>query len=269
MDLPEPKSLELELTGGWLTVWFNNPEARNPLTDARASEITALCTALARRSDVRGVTFRGRGGHFCAGGDLKSFHKQFQSALQGGSRDDVKALSKGAADMFDAVNNLPQVTIMAIEGAAVAGGFGLACCGDVVIVDEGAQFAFTEARIGLSPAQIAPFVVNRLGRRVARMLLLTGASFKGIDAEAYGIADFVTSGDEEMAAHIASVKKSVLACAPGAVADTKRLILALPGLDRPGQVDLAAEVFADRMLSDEGLEGVSSFIEKRKPKWAI
>lgn len=265
MDLENPKTLELELTGGWLTVWFNQPEIRNPLTDARAAEVTALCAALGKRTDVRGVTFRGRGGFFCAGGDLKSFQRVFQG---GGSHDDAKALSMGAAEMFDAVNNLPQVTVMAVEGAAIAGGFGLACCGDVVIVDQAAQFSFSETRIGLSPAQIAPFVINRLGPRVARLLLLTAATFKGADAEGFGFADFVTEGADDMDAHIRAIQNNVRACAPGAIADTKKLILALPGMNRAEQVDAAAEVFAGRMLSDEGREGVASFAEKRKPKWA-
>ena len=260
-DLPDPQTLDLELSRGWLSVWFNSPEARNPLTDARAADLRALCAALRNRQDIRGVTFRGRGGFFCAGGDLKSFRKMFGGA----ARDDVVAMSRAAADLFHDINTLPQVTVMAIEGAAMAGGFGMACCGDVVIVRPDAKFAFTETRIGLSPAQISPYVIQRLGARIGRRLMLTGASFTGVEAEALGFADIVT---DDMAGALETVRAGVLKCAPGAVAATKALILDLPGLSREQAADRAAEVFADRLTSQEGREGVMSFAERRKPDWA-
>lgn len=261
MELPQCKALDLELSGGWLDVWFNSPESRNPLTDQRASDLRALCAVLRDRADIRGVTFRGRGGFFCAGGDLKSFQKMFSS----GARDDVIAMSRGAADLFHDINSLPQVTVMAIEGAAMAGGFGMACCGDVVIVHPAARFAFTETRIGLSPAQISPFVVQRLGARIGRRLMVTGATFTGAEAEALGFADTVT---EDIDTAIEDVKMGVLQCAPGAVAATKALILNLPNMSRTETADAAAAVFADRLTSDEGREGVMSFAQKRKPNWA-
>lgn len=259
--LPKFEALDLEFSGGWLTVWFNSPDTRNPLTDVRAAELRALCAVLRNRRDIRGVTFRGRGGFFCAGGDLKSFQKMFASA----ARDDVVAMSRGAADLFNDINTLPQVTVMAIEGAAMAGGFGMACCGDVVIVHPAARFAFSETRIGLSPAQISPYVIQRLGARIGRRLMLTGASFTGAEAEALGFADTVT---EDVEGAIEAVKAGVLKCAPGAVAETKALILSLPQMTREETAEAAAHVFADRLTSDEGREGVMSFVEKRKPNWA-
>ena len=263
--LPATNTLDLDLDGEWLTVWFNEPEKRNPLSEERAGEIRALCAALKGRRDIRGVTFRGRGGVFSAGGDLKAFKAVFQGQ---GTREDVIAMSLGAGDMLDAVNNLEQVTVMAIEGAAMAGGLGLACAGDVVIARRDARFSLTEAMIGLTPAQIAPFVIARLGQRTARRLMLTAAAFDGAQAVALGLADEAVGDDAAMDAAIAAVRKQDLKCAPGAVAGTKALVLALPNLDRDGQKRMAAENFADRMLSEEGREGVASFIEKRKPRWA-
>lgn len=260
MDLPKCEALDLEPSGGWLDVWFNSPETRNPLTDKRAAELRTLCAVLRERDEIRGVTFRGRGGFFCAGGDLKSFQKMFTSA----TREDVLAMSVGAADLFHDINTLPQVTVMAIEGAAMAGGFGMACCGDVVVVHPDARFAFTETRIGLSPAQISPYVIQRLGARIGRRLMLTGASFTGAEAEALGFADTVT---EDVDASIQAVKAGVLKCAPGAVAATKELILDLPMMTREETAIAAANVFADRLTSDEGREGVMSFAQKRKPNW--
>ncbi len=264
-SLPATNTLDLELDGEWLTVWFNEPEKRNPLSEERAGEIRVVCAALEGRRDIRGVTFRGRGGVFCAGGDLKAFKAVFQGQ---GTREDVIAMSLGAGDMLDAVNGLEQVTVMAVEGAAMAGGLGLACAGDVVIARSDARFSLTETMIGLTPAQIAPFVIARLGHRVARRLMLTAAAFDGTQAVALELADEAVGDDAAMDAAIAAVKKQVLKCAPGAVADIKALVLALPGLDRNAQKRMAAENFADRMLSEEGREGVASFVEKRKPRWA-
>ena len=262
--LPQLQALDLERDGGWLTVWFNEPEKRNPLTAERVRDLIALCDALAERRDVRGVTFRGRGGIFCAGGDLKSFKTLFQD----GNRAQVVELSLEAAALFDAVDALPQVTIMAIEGAAMAGGFGLACVGDVVLADMDARFALTETRIGLNPAQISPFVLRRLGNRQGRRLMLLAATLDAGEAVKAGLVDTVVAGSEAMDMEIAAIRHQVLRCAPGAVAETKHLIRVLPTLPRAEQMQGAAESFADGMLSEEGREGIASFLEKRRPRWA-
>lgn len=262
--LPEMKALDLELDGYWLTVWFNEPDNRNPLTEARVMDLLALCAALEDRRDIRGVVFRGRGGVFCAGGDLKSF----KAVLQGsGDHHDVMALSLTAAKLFDAVNGLQQITVMAVEGAAMAGGFGLVCVGDIVVADSAARFGLPETTIGLSPAQISPFVVQRLGRREGRRLMLLASTLSGQETIDIGLVDTLVTGEVEMDAAIAGLRKQVGRCAPGAVAETKRLIVSLPELSHTEREQVAAETFAARVLSDEGREGVASFLEKRPPNW--
>ncbi len=262
--LPETTALDLELDGSWLTVWFNEPGSRNPLTDDRVRDLLTLCGALESRRDIRGVTFRGRGGVFCAGGDLKTFKNHFQGE---GRHDDVAVLSLAAAALFDAVNVLPQITVMAVEGAAMAGGFGLVCVGDMVVADAAARFGLPETLIGLSPAQICPFVLQRLGHREGRRLMLLAPTLTGQEAADVGLVDTVVSGAEAMEAEIAGIRAQVRRCAPGAVAETKRLIRTLPTLPRDQQIREAADSFAARMLSDEGREGIASFLEKRKPGW--
>lgn len=264
-ELPATSAVDLELDGEWLTVWFNEPERRNPLSETRSNDLLAVCEAIGDRRDIRGVTFRGRGGVFCAGGDLKAFSSVFQG---GGDAEATRAMSRSGGKLFDAIDHLPQVTVMAVEGAAVAGGLGLVCAGDVVIVEGSAKFSLTETMIGLSPAQIAPFVVRRLGLPLARRLMLTGVSFDGNKAAGFGLADVAVSGSAEMDAALDKIRGQVLRCAPGAVADTKRLIRSLTGLSREEEIELAAGVFAERIHSDEGREGVASFVEKRKPAWA-
>lgn len=264
-DLPQCATLDLEPAKGWLTVWFNDPGRRNPLTGDRVAEITMLCAHLRTRPDIRGVTFRGRGGVFCAGGDLRAFRTAFQG---GGGYDQVHAASLAAADMFDAIATLPQFTVMAVEGAAMAGGVGLACTGDLVIAARAARFGLSETRIGLTPAQIAPYVVQRVGLPTARRLMMTGAMLTAEQAREIGLVDELADGDDGIDATLARVRAEVLKAAPGAVAAVKTLVAALPRMTRDQQRRAAAEDFAERMLSDEAREGIASFFEKRPPKWA-
>jgi isohexenylglutaconyl-CoA hydratase len=268
VTLPAVTALQLEEKSGWLTIWFNQPENRNALSVELTTDLLNVLAAVRDDRSVRGITLRGRGGVFCAGADLKAFNSGHKSA-GGPSREAVIEQSKRGAGMFDAVNTAPQVVIAIVEGAAMAGGFGLACCCDVVICDATAKFAMTETAIGLSPAQISPFVIQKLGYATARRLMLTAARFDGREAQALGFADYVAEDSAALEAIEQQIRKQVLRCAPGAVAGTKELIRAMPRLARAEQVQAAAENFADRMLSDEAREGVASFVEKRKPNWSV
>lgn len=267
-DFPPTKALDLDFAQGWLTIWFNQPESRNALSAELTAELRAVLEDVREDRSVRGITLRGRGGVFCAGGDLKAFQSGHQAGEKTDPVEGVVALSKSGAAIFDLVDTMPQVVIAAVEGAAMAGGMGLACCADVVLVESGARFAFTETAIGLTPAQIAPFVIRKLGYSTGRRLMLTAARFDGHGAAELGFADFVADSVEALDEIEAGLRRQVLKCAPGAVADIKRLILDLPGLDREAQVDAAARNFAGRLLGEEGREGVASFLEKRKPRWA-
>ncbi len=267
IHLPATTAVECQLKSGWLTIWFNQPQSRNALSQELTSDLMRVLKAVENSRSVRGITLRGRGGVFCAGGDLKAFQSNHQG--EGAAREGIIEMSKRGAGMFDMVNTMPQVVVAVIEGAAMAGGFGLACCADVVICEASAKFALTETAIGLTPAQISPFVIQKLGYSTARRLMLTAARFDGREALALGFADEVTDSVEGLDAAEMRIRKRVLACAPGAVADLKALLHALPGLDRPASIQIAAENFADRLLSDEGKEGIGSFLEKRKPRWVV
>lgn len=267
--LPDVAGIELELDNGWLTIWFDQPDTRNALTDELVDGVRRTLEAVRDDRDVRGITLRGKHGVFCAGGNLKQFKSSFQGGEGGsGSRETTIQMSKGAAVLFDLINEAPQVVIAIIEGAAMAGGFGMACCADVVICEADAKFAMTETAIGISPAQIAPFVIQKLGYATARRLMLTAARFNGEGAHDLGFADFVASDVEGLNAIERQIRSQVLKCAPGAIADTKSLIIALPDMNREQAIQAAAENFTGRLLSDEGREGVASFLEKRKPAWA-
>ncbi|MEC9344974.1 MAG: enoyl-CoA hydratase-related protein [Pseudomonadota bacterium] len=264
--LPETSSLLLDLDNGWLTIWFNRPENRNALSQELTTELKAVLNAVRDDRSVRGITLRGKGGVFCAGGDLKGFRSNYQGGVQ--TVDDVAASSKAGGQMFDLVNEMPQVVVILVEGAAMAGGLGMVCTADVVAVTKDARFAMTETTLGIPPAQIAPFVAQRLGLRTARRLMVTAARFDGTEAGRLGLADFVVDDAAGLDAVEADIRKQVMRCAPGANAVTKSIVLATRHLDREAMLDFAAKGFATCMLSDEGREGVASFLEKRKPVWA-
>ncbi len=264
--LPDTKTLDLDHAEGWLTVWFNSPqENRNALTEARSAELKILCDYLEDRRDIRGVTFRGRNSIFCAGGDLKSFKR----AISGNAdRDETQQMSRKAGVLYGAINALPQITVMAIEGPCVAGGLGIASCGDIVLAEKSASFSLTEVKIGLSPAQIAPFVTARIGITNMRRLALTGAIFDGEEALRIGLADELADNSAQLENTVNDIIKRTKACAPDAVAATKQLLLDVTIMNRQAQIDRAAQTFTDCMFSAEGKEGLTAFAEKRKPDWA-
>ena len=269
-NLPDTKTLELDLHQGWLTIWLNQPDNRNALSDALVADLAAVLKGVRDDRTVRGITLRGRGGVFCAGADLKNFKENFQGANAGsGNREATITMSIGAAEIFDLVNTAPQVVIVLIEGAAMAGGFGLSCCADVVICESGARFAMTETAIGVTPAQISPFVIQKRGYATGRRLMLTAARFDGKEAHELGFADFIADDVAGLEKIEMQLRKQVLGAAPGAVAATKELLIQIAGKPRDEVIRLAAENFADRMVSDEAREGVASFFEKRKPSWFV
>ena len=265
-NLPKTENILLEQDAGWLTIWFNRPDNRNALSKELTTELKEVLNAVRDKKNIRGITLRGKGGVFCAGGDLKGFKNNYQGGSQ--TVEDIAAASRQGGQMFDLINELPQVVLILVEGAAIAGGLGVVCCADAVAVTKDAKFAMTETAIGIPPAQIAPFVAQRLGLRIARRLMVTASRFDGEEAHRLGLADYVVDDAAGLDQIEADMKKQVRRCAPGANAMTKAIVLATRHLNREQQLDFAAKGFAECMLSDEGREGVASFIEKRKPIWA-
>jgi len=265
-ELPRTEFIELQPEPGWLTIWLNRPQSRNALSAGMIAELGRALVAVRAEPGCRGLTIRGRGGVFCAGGDLKDFHSLFQ-----GSRADpqqVAAANRQAGDLFDQINRLPQVVVMLVEGAAIGGGLGMLCAADFVVATQSAQFALTETTLGISPAQIAPFVAQRIGLPAARRIMLTARRFDGAVAQELGLADEVVNDADGLALAEGRIRQQVARCAPIANATTKEILLATTELDRESLKEFAAQRFAAGMLGDEGREGIAAFIEKRKPRWA-
>ena len=265
-SLPTTTALILEPRGSVLTIWFNRPEARNALSAAMVEELEAVLDATRDDRGLRTIILRGKGGFFCAGGDIKGFRSGLQDS--GPSRDEVARENRSFGSLMIKLNEQPQAVIVLVEGAAIGGGLGLACVGDVTIVTRDARFRLSETSLGIPPAQIAPFVTERVGLTQARRLMLTGARFEGAEAVQYGIGHILAEDSADMEAKCAEVLAQIAMCAPGANATTKRIVFETTRLPRAQALDFAALGFADCMLSAEGREGVSAFIEKRKPNWA-
>lgn len=250
--------------GGWLTIRLNRPDVRNALSEEMVSELTAALKAAAADADLRGVTLRGEGPVFCAGGDLKGFQSIFQA---GNDETAVAKANESGGELFTLINELPKFVLIMVQGAAMAGGFGMVCAADAVAVTKDAKFALTETTLGIPPAQIAPFVAGRLGLRTTRRLMLSAARFDGAEAQRLGLADYVADDVAGLDAIEVEVRKGVMRCAPGANAITKDILLQTRTLSGAEMRAFAGMGFAKAMLSDEGREGVASFIEKRKPRW--
>ncbi len=263
--LPDVSQLILERQGDLLTIWFNRPEVRNALSDEMADELAAVLEALPGQRDIRFVILRGKGGAFCSGGDLKMFKTVFQG---GSSREQIVAFNASFGRMCQAIDKLPQLFIVLIEGFAMAGGLGLSCIADVVITTADARYALTEVTLGIPPAQITPVVIKRIGASEARRLLLTAQRFDGREAHRLGFAHFLVEDSAALDKKADEVLADARKGAPAAIALTKQIISASETLHGDDIVQFAAERFADAMLGDEGREGMTAFAEKRKPAWA-
>lgn len=262
--LPDVNKLLLEQDGDTLTIWFNRPEVRNALSSDVADDLAATLEALPSQTGIRFVVLRGKGGVFCAGGDLKMFKTVFQG---GAGREDIVRFNADFGRLMKAIQAMPQLFIVLIEGAAMAGGLGLSCLADVVVTTADAKFALTEVTLGIPPAQITPVVIQRIGVSEARRLLLTAASFDGEEAGRLGFAHEVVADAAALDARAGEILDQARRGAPGAIAATKAIINATAQLDGEELVQFAAERFADCMLGDEAREGLSAFSEKRKPGW--
>jgi isohexenylglutaconyl-CoA hydratase len=267
-ELPETPTLLLNLDKGVLHLTFNRPESRNAMSPEMLADIEAVFSAIADDESVRAVVLRGAGGHFCAGADLKSMMGGGMKPPASGEKDPIADINRAFGSMLRRVQNAPQVVIAVCEGAVLGGGFGLACVSDIAFAHTDAKFGMPETTRGLPPAQIAPFVVERIGLTQARRLALTGAQFRGAEALRLGLVHEGFASEEELQAKLADSLKQVLGCAPKANAVTKAILLNVGKLDMDAVLDDAAAKFAACVRGPEAPEGITAFMQKRAPKWA-
>ena len=268
-ELPQTSHIRLDRRGPVLHLWLNRPELRNALSQQMLTEILATFAAIVDDRSVRVVVLRGSAGTFCAGADIKSL-SAVREAPPPGAADEVKENNRRFGTMMETVNAAPQAVIAAVEGFAMGGGFGLACVADITIATADAVFAMTEVKIGVVPAAISPFVVRRIGLTAARRFGVSGVRLNGTQACAIGVAHLAVADAAALDAAVREASNQVLACAPGAVAATKWLMLRAAGPTPMGELlNDAADAFAAAVRSAEGREGTKAFVEKRKPAWVV
>jgi isohexenylglutaconyl-CoA hydratase len=265
LELPELEELLIEESAGVLTVTINRPHKRNAMNDAVVAGIMQTFDAIAERRDIRAVVLQGAGGHFCSGGDISGMKETSNKEEAERAAWDFNRIF---GRMCTQVNRAPQVVITRLEGAVLGGGFGLACISDVAIADANAKFGMPETGLGIIPAQIAPFVVMRIGLTRARQLALLGERFGGEVALDAGLVHYVVDGRQAMDACLETVLGKLRRCAPNATAATKQLMLDVGSVPLEELLDRAAGDFTAAINSEEGKEGTAAFVEKRLPAWA-
>lgn len=248
---------------GVATLTLSRPDQHNALNGTMLDEIVAAFAELDRDPAVRVVILTGEGQSFCAGGDL-SWMQETLAASRAGR----VAQSRKVALALQAANNCGKPIIARVNGAAYGGGFGMVCVGDVVIVADSAKFGLTEVRLGLVPANIAPFVERRIGLANCRRFGLSGRIFKAQMALEIGLASRVVP-DAELDAAVEQEVRYFLEAAPEAIAATKALFAYVAEHGDHDNIGYTADRLADAWETDCGREGIRTFLEKTVPSWRI
>jgi methylglutaconyl-CoA hydratase len=243
-------------------VWLNRPDVRNAFNDGVIGELTETFQALAADADVRCIVLGGHGKAFCAGADLG-----WMRTMAGYAWEQNHADASRLAGMLWAVYTCPLPVVGRIHGDCYAGGVGLAAVCDVLVAADGMHFCLSEARLGLLPATIGPYVVKALGEQASRRYFVSAERFSAAEAKALGFVHEVVPADA-LDARVAEITAAIVANGPAAVKACKRLVQDLAGrpIDAALRDDTARRI-ADIRASAEGREGVAAFLGKREPGW--
>lgn len=260
-------SIQLEQQGGILTLWLNRPESRNAMSLKMVTAIHQVFSQIADDVSIRAVILRGQGGHFCAGGDIKDMAGLRVEAADSGSLQPYVDFNRRFGAMLEQVEQAPQTVVAVLEGAVLGGGFGLACVSDLAISRDTAQFGLPETGLGILPAQIAPFVVKRVGLTQARRLALFGLRFDGKMALDLGVVHQVACNEVELEQQLEQGIEQIKRAAPLASRATKALLHRTLNEPLDRLLDDAARQFAEAVAGAEGQEGTMAFIQKRHPNW--
>lgn len=261
------RSIELEQEGSILTLWLNRPESRNAMSLNMVKAIQQVFKTIQDDISIRAVILRGKDGHFCAGGDIKDMAQLRGEATSVGSNQPYVDFNRQFGHMLEQVDQAPQTVVAVLEGAVLGGGFGLACVSDIAISLADAKFGLPETGLGVIPAQIAPFVVKRIGLTQARRLALLGARFEGHTALKVGVVHEVVENEKALEVLLIETLQQIKRTAPQASRVTKALLHRTLNEALTPLLDDAAQQFANAVGGEEGREGTMAFIQKRHPNW--
>ena len=241
---------------------LNRPARRNAMSEALVARLDDLLAELREDRTARVLVISGAGGHFCAGLDLTEVAAPADPATKLAHQQERNRKTGGR---FQAISDLPQVVIAAVEGSAFAGGLGFVCAADIAFAAPTARFCAPEVRRGLVPAQILPWLTRRMGRSAAAKLCLQGNVIDDAEAARIGL---VHAAVPDLDAAVAAAIADILEGAPAALAETKALIAALGATVPAGYAEAGAAAFARQAAGPEAAEGIASFKARRKPAWA-
>lgn len=256
-------SVELSSDGAVAQVWLDRPARRNAFDAALIAELTAVFEELGRAPRLRVLVLGGRGAAFCAGADLAWMARQGE-ADEAANREDALRLAR----LFEALDRCPCPTVARVHGACFGGGLGLVAACDLALAADDARFSLSEAKIGLLPATIGPYVLRAIGHRAASRYMLTAEVFDAAEAARIGLVHEAVPA-AQLDAAIARRVASLLGCGPLAQREIKRLLRDVAGrpIDAALLADTAGRIAAAR-ASEEGREGLRAMLEKRAPRWS-
>jgi len=252
--------LRVDRQDGVATLTLDRPGVGNALDDALVARLGEALAACAADPAVRVVVVTGTGKVFSAGADL-NWMRRMRDAGPAANLDDARRTQA----VFAAVAELPRPVVARVNGPARGGGVGLLAAADVVVASSEAHFAFSEVRLGIAPAMIAPFVIARVGPARARRL--TGETFGAAEALAWGLVDRVAP-PAELDAAVSGVVADLAKGGPTAIAEAKKLVRNVTAADPATVPALTCELIARLRAGEEGQEGMAAFLEKRPPRWA-
>ncbi len=249
---------------GVAVVTLNRPKVHNAFNPEVIQQLYDVWDDLEDQDGVRVVLIDGAGPSFSAGADLAWMRRAADFGASENRED-----ARGLADMLAKLRSLPQPTVALVHGAAIAGGMGLVAACDIAIASADAVFGLSEVRLGIIPAVISPYVIEAIGPRAARRYMLTGERFGAAEAHRLGLVHVLVPDQAGMSSEAERITAALLAGAPGAIRQAKDLLAAVTymPLDRE-LIDDTARRIADARATDEAKEGLASFLEKRKPRWA-
>lgn len=254
--------LLVEARDGVATLTLNRPELRNAFDDAQIERLTRALRAAEADPAVRAVVVAGNGTAFCAGADLN-----WMKRMAGYGYEQNLADATALAEMLKTLDRMTKPTVARVHGPAFAGGTGLVAACDIAVGSPEARFCLSEAKLGLSPATISPYVIRAMGARMARRYFLTAEVFDAQEAHRIGLLSALVPASELDGA-LAGILQHLLAGGPQALAKIKDLIRAVSAaaIDEPLIADTARRI-AEIRVTEEGREGIASFLEKRRPAW--
>lgn len=256
------ETLKVEAAGRVTTVSLNRPDVRNAFHPTMIRELTEVFTVLGSRKDISVIVLRGEGKSFCSGADLGYMKSMASFSFEENQQD-----SQQLFGMFWALRSCPHPIVGRVHGHVMGGALGLAALCDVVAAVEETQFCFSEVKLGLAPAVISPFVLERMHVSHARRFMITGEVFGVKEALASGLVHFV-GVEEGVDAFVAQLTQSMCQNGPEGVRATKVLVRTMGEVgDWARRREMTTKVIAERRVSEEGQEGLRGFLEKRSPKW--